>query len=225
MQYKLLVVEDDKEIANMIAEYFSKHNYLVRVANDGMSAITMAREFMADIVILDVMLPYKSGDEVLKELRRFSTVPVIVVSAKGLTQTKIDLLHLGADDYLVKPFDLSELLARVEVNLRRSTVNISQEIIYQIRDLVLDTHLKIVTINDNTLSLTLKEYELLVLLLKYPNKIFSKQNLYEVVWKDDFAYDNDTINTHISNVRKKIKKHTDEEYIETIWGIGYKMLV
>ena len=172
-----------------------------------------------DLIILDIMLPYKSGDEVLREVREFSDIPIIVVSAKENVQFKVDLFKIGVDDYVVKPFDLSELLARVETNLRRYSKLTNQQTLYKYKNIALNYDLKEVFVDNNVVKLTSKEFEILYLFIKYPNKVFSKKNIYETVWKDLYAYDDDTINTHISNIRKKI----DSELIETVWKMGYKL--
>ena len=165
------------------------------------------------------MLPYKSGDEVLKEIRVFSNAPVIILSAKESVQMKVDLFKIGADDYVVKPFDLSEILARIETNLKRYVKSFSQITTYNYKNLTLNYDLKEVLVGEEVIKLTSKELEILYLFMKYPNKVFSKKNLYESVWEDAYAYDNDTINTHISNIRKKI----NIDLIETVWGMGYKL--
>jgi DNA-binding response OmpR family regulator len=153
-------------------------------------------------------------------------VPVIVLSAKGLTQNKIELLTLGADDYLTKPFDLRELLARINANLKRylgkSSLSAGR-VVYG--DIAVDKERKIVTVCGVTLDLTAKEYAILELMTANPAKVFSKQNIYESVWGESYAYDNDTINTHISNLRKKLKDAGGADYIETVWGMGYKLKI
>lgn len=219
MNNKILIIEDDIEISNMLNEYLSKNNYNTSIARDGINGIRFAKEIDPDLIILDIMLPYKSGDEVLREVRTFSNAPVIVLSAKESIQMKVDLLKIGADDYVVKPFDLSELLARIETNLKRYVKLFSQKSIYIYKNLTLNYDLKEVLLDGDLMKLTSKEFEILYLLIKYPNKVFSKKNLYEAVWDDMYTYDNDTINTHISNIRKKI----NIDLIETVWGMGYKL--
>ena len=173
----------------------------------------------ADLIILDLMLPFISGDELIRNIRKFSDVPVIVVSAKSLTFNKVELLRLGADDYLTKPFDLDELLARIERNLLRSQKD-TPNLCLTFGELSINTSSKIVTVADEIIVLTAKEYQLVELLAKYPDKVFSKQNLYESIWQEPFARDNDVINTHISNLRKKLKGEGCR--IKTIWGLGYR---
>ena len=216
---KILIIEDDIEISDMLNDYLSKNNYDTSIARDGINGIKIAKENNPDLIILDIMLPYKSGDEVLREVRKFSDAPVIILSAKESIQMKVDLLKIGADDYVVKPFDLSELLARIETNLKRYVKSFNQKIIYNYKNITLNYDLKEVLVDEDIIRLTSKEFEILYLLIKYPNKVFSKKNLYEAVWEDMYTYDNDTINTHISNIRKKI----NIDLIETVWGMGYKL--
>ena len=219
MKNKILIIEDDIEISDMLNDYLSKNNYDTSIARDGINGIKIAKENNPDLIILDIMLPYKSGDEVLREVRKFSDAPVIILSAKESIQMKVDLLKIGADDYVVKPFDLAELLARIETNLKRYVKSFNQKIIYNYKNITLNYDLKEVLVDEDIIRLTSKEFEILYLLIKYPNKVFSKKNLYEAVWEDMYTYDNDTINTHISNIRKKI----NIDLIETVWGMGYKL--
>lgn len=219
MKNRILIIEDDNEISNMIADYFGRNGYETYIAKDGIRGIEYVIEKKPDLIILDIMLPYKSGDEVLREVRKFSDIPIIVVSAKENVQFKVDLFKIGVDDYVVKPFDLSELLARIETNLRRYSKLTNQQTLYKYKNITLNYDLKEVFVDNNVVKLTSKEFEILYLFIKYPNKVFSKKNIYETVWKDLYAYDDDTINTHISNIRKKI----DSELIETVWKMGYKL--
>lgn len=219
MNNKILIIEDDIEISNMLDSYISKNNYDTYVARYGITGVKLAKEKTPDLIVLDIMLPYKSGDEVLKEIRVFSNAPVIILSAKESVQMKVDLFKIGADDYVVKPFDLSEILARIETNLKRYVKSFSQITTYNYKNLTLNYDLKEVLVGEEVIKLTSKELEILYLFMKYPNKVFSKKNLYESVWEDAYAYDNDTINTHISNIRKKI----NIDLIETVWGMGYKL--
>jgi DNA-binding response OmpR family regulator len=170
------------------------------------------------------MLPYKSGDEILKEMRGFSEIPVIIISAKDMIGTKIDLLKLGADDYITKPFDLGEVVARVEVNLRRFHKQIQENKEYHYKDLRLDDNTKRVSINDMEIELTAKEYMILEMLMKNRGKVFTKANIYKSVWQDEYFEDDNAVKTHISNLRNKLKKANSEvEYIETVWGLGYRL--
>lgn len=218
---RILIAEDDKEICQILTDFLESYNYKTVCCFSGMDVLSVFNQESFDLVILDLMLPYVSGEEILCKIRKFSDIPIIIVSAKDLVLTKVELLRLGADDYVTKPFNLEELLARIERCLIRNQKTLPEMQIVS-GDLVLDTQSKSVSIHDTILSLTAKEYQILELLMKYPNKVFSKQNLYEAVWNEAFARDNDVMNTHISNLRKKLG---DEGWrIETIWGLGYRFI-
>ena len=181
MKNRILIIEDDNEISNMIADYLGRNGYETYIAKDGIRGIEYVIEKKPDLIILDIMLPYKSGDEVLREVREFSDIPIIVVSAKENVQFKVDLFKIGVDDYVVKPFDLSELLARVETNLRRYSKLTNQQTLYKYKNIALNYDLKEVFVDNNVVKLTSKEFEILYLFIKYPNKVFSKKNIYERV--------------------------------------------
>ena len=226
--YKLLIVEDDNEIGDILDKYLKSNGYEIDRAENGLEAISKIQSNDYSIVLLDIMLPFKSGDQVLKTVRETSQVPVIIISAKDMVQTKIDVMRMGADDYIIKPFDLNEVLVRIEVVLRRSEGGESDEsseagTVYSHKGVELNTELNTVTYNGEPLKLTSKELQLLELFLKNPLKTFSKANLYEAVWNDTYIYEDNTINVHMSNLRSKLKKATGEEIIETVWGIGYKL--
>lgn len=218
---KIAIIEDDIDICNMIAKFLENNKYIVHYALNGAEGIELCKSLVPDLIILDIMLPKLNGNDVLQRLRKFTNAPVIVVSAKTMVQTKIDLLKLGADDYMTKPFDLHELLARIEANLKRTSNTSCQNDTLTYRDIEINNSL--VYIKEVLVSFTSTELKILRLLLQYPQKIFSKQNLYESIWNKTYTYDDDTINTHISHIRKKIKAITNEDYIQTIWGIGYKI--
>ncbi|MBR3042820.1 MAG: response regulator transcription factor, partial [Eubacterium sp.] len=185
---------------------------------------------------MDMMLPYKSGDVLIKELRSLkdsarSKTPVIVLSAKTMKDTRLEVLRMGADDYIIKPFDLDEVLVRIEVVLRRSESEAEDAVgeetdssqCLEHNGLVLNKELNSVTFEGSPVKLTLKELQLLELFLKNPQKTFTKANLYETVWEDTYYYEDNTVNVHMSNLRSKLKKATGQEFIETVWGIGYKL--
>ncbi len=228
---KILVIEDDKEINNLICEFLGENGYETISANDGITGLRkFANEKNISLVILDLMLPYKSGDRVLSEIRKTSNIPVIVTSAKDIIQTKVDIMRLGADDYITKPFDLDELLVRIEAVLRRCSgadirlaASENGNKTYGFKNLVLDDSLKEARVKGNLLELTAKEYEILKLLTANPRKLFSKANLYESVWNEPYYAEDNTLKVHMSNIRNKIKKYDSEEYIETVWGMGYKI--
>jgi DNA-binding response OmpR family regulator len=220
----ILIVEDNKDVCLMLAEAVSDAGYKVQTAYTGIEGLNLIKNGTYDLVLLDIMLPYKSGDEVLKEIRSFSQTPVIIISAKDMIGTKIDLLKLGADDYITKPFDLGEVVARVEANLRRSHKQEQESKVFCYKDMLLNESTKRVSINDNELELTAKEFMILEMLIKYRGKVFTKENLYKSIWQDEYFEDDNAIKTHISNLRSKLKKaNPDVDYIETVWGLGYRL--
>ncbi|KNZ41253.1 response regulator transcription factor [Acetobacterium bakii] len=220
----ILIVEDNNDVNLMLAEALTDAGFGVKSIYTGTDGLREIRNHNYDLILLDIMLPYKSGDEVLKEVRTFSNVPVIIISAKELVGTKIDLLKIGADDYITKPFDLGEVVARVQSNLRRCQRAIQENKVYKYKDLVLDHSTKRVCVGDREIELTAKEYLILELLLEYQGKVFTKANLYETVWEDDYLGDDNAVKTHMSNLRSKLKKaNPTEDYIETVWGLGYRL--
>lgn len=225
-QTKILVVEDDREINSMLCEMLDENGYAAEGAFTGMEGLSRLRSGDYDLLILDLMLPYKSGDAVLQELRSFSSLPVIVISAKDTVQNKLDLFHMGADDYLTKPFDLDEVLVRVEAVLRRCGSSEAQRApeILQAGKLAVDTESKTASVDGQELVLTAKEYGILELSMRYPHKVFSKANLFESIWNEEYACEDNTLNVHMSNLRNKLKAADPEtEYIKTVWGMGYRM--
>jgi DNA-binding response OmpR family regulator len=220
----ILIIEDQEDINLMLAEALINAGYNVKTSYTGTDGIKEIKDNSYDLILLDIMLPYKSGDEILKETREFSDTPVIIISAKDMVGTKIDLLKLGADDYITKPFDLGEVVARVESNLRRAHKQIQENKVFRYKDLALDDNTNRVTIDETEIDLTAKEYLILELLLKHGGKVFTKSNLYESIWKDEYLGDDNAVKTHISNLRNKLKKaNPNEEYIETVWGLGYRL--
>ncbi|WP_232231468.1 response regulator transcription factor [Paenibacillus sp. HW567] len=220
----ILIIEDQEDVNLMLAEALADAGYLVKSSYTGIDDSQEIRSNQYDLILLDIMLPFKNGDELLRELREYSDIPVIVISAKGMTGTKIELLKLGADDYITKPFDLGEVIARVESNLRRSRKLKQESTALRYKDLLLDTGTKHVTVGNNDVELTAKEYMILELLLTHAGKVFTKSNLYESVWQDEYLGDDNAVKTHISNLRNKLRQfNPQEEYIETVWGLGYRL--
>ncbi|MGF2614450.1 response regulator transcription factor [Rossellomorea vietnamensis] len=222
----ILIIEDDEDINRLLCNIVSKSGYSPKPAYSGTEAMIYLGSGKWDMVLIDLMLPGLSGEEILKKVTNESNIPVIIISAKLETQSKISALRAGADDYITKPFDIEEVSARIDSCLRRyrdlsGLVNTNQ---LTHKDIVLDRDAKIVTVNGTQLKLTAREYEILLLMMSSPNKVFSKANLFESVWNDKFYGDDNTINVHLSNIRSKLAKaNGDEEYIETIWGMGYKL--
>lgn len=225
---RLLIVEDNQEISAMLEAFLSDHGYETECAYNGRdaSACLVNREY--SLILMDLMLPYKSGNDLIGELRKHSDVPVICLSARSNLETRLEVLRMGADDYILKPFDLDEVLVRMEVVLRRSSVDTEKgetkgRQLY-IHNLVLDLDEHHAYMAGIPLSLTAKELAILQLLMEYPKKTFSKANIYEAVWQEPYYYEDNTLNVHMSNLRNKLKKaDAENEYIETVWGIGYRL--
>ncbi|GAA0399153.1 response regulator transcription factor [Paenibacillus motobuensis] len=220
----ILVIEDQEDVNHLLAEALTVAGYRVKSAYTGLDGIKEIQTNSYDLILLDIMLPYKSGDEILKEMRTFSDAPVIIISAKDMVGVKIDLLRLGADDYITKPFDLGEVVARVESNLRRSHKQIQVNPVITYKDVILDEHTKRVCVSGTEIELTATEYMILELLMGHTGKVFTKANLYESIWQEEYLGDDNAVKTHISNLRSKLKKVSpDEQYIETVWGLGYRL--
>lgn len=223
----ILVVEDDEDINGVLRKILSREGYDVKSAFSGTEAKLYLDMHDFHLIILDLMLPGMTGEELISYIRSNKSMPVIVVSAKTSQDDKIKLLKLGADDFVSKPFDINEVLARVQAQIRRyiefSHIEEVKEIL-KYKELTLDRDLIEVRINGEIISLTVKEFAILELLLTYPKKVFTRANLFEKVWDDDFLGDDKTINVHISNIRSKISAiDKDNEYIKTVWGIGFKL--
>lgn len=220
---KILVIEDNQDVNAMLAAALEKAGYTVDSVYTGPQGVKASRNGY-DLILLDIMLPYQSGDSVLQEIRSFSLVPVIVISAKDTVRTKVELLKLGADDYITKPFDLDEVAARVESNLRRSRKIGEPKKVLVCRNIVLDPEKKQVLVHGKEIELTAKEYQILELMMENQDKVFTKANLYESIWKEEYLEDDTAVKTHISRLRGKMKEAEDgETYIDTVWGLGYRM--
>jgi DNA-binding response OmpR family regulator len=220
----ILIIEDQEDVNHLLAEALTTAGYHVKSAYTGLDGIKEIQTNCYNLILLDIMLPYKSGDEILREMRTFSDAPVIIISAKDMVGVKIDLLRLGADDYITKPFDLGEVVARVESNLRRFQRQIQDNPVITYKDITLNEHTKQVSVEDTEIELTATEYMILELLLKHKGKVFTKANLYESIWQEEYLGDDNAIKTHISNLRNKLKLgNPDEQYIETVWGLGYRL--
>lgn len=221
---KILIVEDDTNINNMIKEVLSRQGYECLQAFSGTEGLLYARQEELLLVLLDLMLPGMPGEKLLSEIKKEKAVPVIVLSAKDSLDSKVELLNCGAEDYMTKPFELEELSARVGVQVRRfSGQEETAEKVLTYKGLVLNKESFSASVEGRELLLTKQEYKILELLLLYPKRVFSKQDIYDYAWDDIYIGEDKTINVHISNIRKKIKNVTEEEYIETVWGIGFKL--
>lgn len=219
----LLIVEDEESIHAMIKEYLTKKGYTCTSAFSGSEAKLLLAHETFDCMILDLMLPGMSGEQLMKECKALQTFPVIVLSAKDSIDSKVALLQDGADDYMCKPFDLKELEARIHVQIRKHQPKQVER--YQFKDVVLHDDYRSVTIGEKTQKLTKHEYKILELLMSNPHRAFTKKAIYEYAWEDMYYGDDKTITVHISNIRNKLQQISKQEYIETIWGIGFKMKV
>ena len=225
MATKVLVVDDEKLIVKGIRFSLEQDGMEVDCAYDGEEALKLVREKEYDIVLLDVMLPKMSGFEVCQQIREFSSVPVVMLTAKGEDMDKILGLEYGADDYITKPFNILEVKARLKAIMRRTGRKAPQETkskTIQVGDLTLDCEGRRVTIAGKEINLTAKEFDLLELLVFNPNKVFSRENLLNIVWGYEYPGDVRTVDVHIRRLREKIETNPSEpKYVHTKWGVGY----
>ena len=221
---KVLIVDDDAHINELIDMYLKSSGYNTRKCFNGNDACSIVNEDNISLVILDVMLPGKDGIDVLKHIRKNSDIPVIMLTAKGEIFDKVLALELGADDYMVKPFDPKELLARVKAVTRRYNVESKSKDILQFAELTIDIGAYEVTYKGNNVKLAPKELELLHFMASNPNKVFTREQLMYEVWGYDYPGDSRTVDVHIKRLREKIKGGNEWE-VQTVWGVGYKFEV
>lgn len=225
-QIKILVVEDDNDINQLLCNIIRNIGYVPQPAFSGTEAMLYLEKLEWDMVLLDLMLPGMSGEEILAKITVESNIPVMIISAKLDQQTKVDMIRTGADDYITKPFDNEEVSARIDSHLRRykrvNKLPSMKNLVF--KDIEIDQEAKTVCVQGQELNITAREYEILVLLLSSPKKVFTKKNLFESVWEEPFYGDDNTMNVHISNIRSKLASvNPNEKYIETIWGMGYRL--
>jgi hypothetical protein len=223
--YNVLIADDNLQIVSILKEYCKKNNFNVTLAHDGEETLEKIRNNKFDIVLLDIMMPKKNGFDVCKEVRTFSNVPIIMITARGEDFERIMGLETGADDYIVKPFSPGEVIARIHAILRRviPNENISQEKIFSYDNLTINLSDFTVKISDENVSLTKKEIELLWLLSTNRNKVFTRENLLDSIWGYDYFGDSRTVDSHIKRLRAKLDNYEHETWnIKTIWGVGYK---
>lgn len=224
---KVLFVEDNLEICEMLGDYLTAENFEVDCAYDGEQACQKFDSNTYHIVLLDLMIPKISGMDVMKYIRKSSTVPIIIISAKDTEADKTLGLGLGADDYITKPFSVVEVLARVKANIRRTTeyaAPLQEPEELSFRSLKMDLSNHTVTKNGVLLELTAKEFDILKLLLQNPKRVYTKAQIYSLIWNDVYVGDENAVNVHISRLRNKIEDNPrSPECVLTVWGIGYKL--
>ena len=229
MKNKILVIEDDADINTLLKKILERAGYEAETAFSGTEGRLLLKLNTYDLVLLDLMLPGLSGEELLTEIRKTLRMPVIALTAKAGLSDKVNVLGAGADDYITKPFEKQELLARIQAQLRRAgdysavQADASSPQKLTCRDLELYPENHRVLLRGEEIPLTTHEFLLLQLLMANPQKVFSRENLYQSVWNSDFYGEDNAVSVHISNIRKKLAALTDEEYIQTVWGIGYKI--
>ena len=223
MKENILVIEDDESINNLIYKILIKQGYNVRQAFSGTEGKMLLNMYNFQLVLLDLMLPGMTGEEIIGNIRETKNMPIIVISAKTALDDKVNVLKMGADDFVSKPFDIKEILARVEAQLRRYTkfsIGENSKKVLKYKELVLDKEQIEVRVKNERITLTGKEFSILELLMSNPKKVFTRENLFEHVWNDDFFGDDNTVNVHVSNLRSKISSiDKDNEYIKTVWGM------
>lgn len=226
---KILIIEDDTDINNLLARIMREQGYEAVQAYSGTEGKLRLELERYDLLLLDLMLPGMMGEELIRAIRLTDPdLPIIVLSAKSGLEDRVSVLELGADDYLVKPFAASEVAARVAGCLRRSVRRQElqaqeKEKVLHFKDLTLDTERREVRVRGELLSLTAHEYDILYILMQEPGKVYSRERLYELVWQGGYYGEDNTVNVHVSNLRKKIAAVDETDYIATVWGIGFRM--
>ncbi|WP_261291305.1 response regulator transcription factor [Paraclostridium sordellii] len=223
----ILVVEDDVDINNLITKTLEKHDYKVTQAFSGSEALLQLSISEFKLILLDLMLPGMSGEDIINKTREKKEIPIIVISAKTSLQDKVNVLNIGADDYIIKPFELEEVIARVNSLLRRYKkyeINTPSNEVYKFKNIMLEEETRKVKVKEKEIHLTGYEFDILSILIKHPDRVYSRESLYEQVWKNGYYGEDNSVSVHISNIRKKIKSVSeDEDYIKTVWGIGFKL--
>lgn len=222
----ILVVEDDPDINRLLCTILEGAGYCARPAFSGSEALLWAEKYDYDLIMLDLMLPGLTGEEFIQRIRRGRTMPILVLSAKAAVEDRVNVLTLGADDFIPKPFDIREVLARVEAQLRRCRRFSSPESHAALvwGGLSLDSQAHTVTLSGQELPLTAHEFSILALLMAAPKQTFSRSQIYEQVWGEEYMGDDNTVNVHVSNLRSKLAQADPAgEYIKTVWGVGFRM--
>ena len=227
MQYKILIVDDDENICELLRLYLEKDGFDTVVANDGEQAVDYASKYSPDLILLDIMLPKLDGWQVCREIRKTSDVPIIMLTAKGETFDKILGLELGADDYVSKPFDTKEVIARIKAVLRRTHDNDKSSQISEVRYDKLRINLTNYELEVNGVKIDTppKELELIYHLASNPNRVYTRDQLLDEVWGFDYYGDSRTVDVHVKRLREKLENVSDEWCLKTVWGVGYKFEV
>jgi len=224
MDTKLLVVDDDPTICDVIKIYFENEGYEVKIANDGAEGVNFFKMYEPDLVLLDIMLPKKDGWQVCREIREVSSKPVIMITAKGEVFDKVLGLELGADDFVVKPFDMKELSARVKAVLRRSQAHTSHDDdeVIKFDNIEISLQKYELKLRGKSVDIPPKELELLYFLASNYNRVFTRDQLLDKVWGFDYLGDSRTVDVHVKRLREKLEGVSDKWILKTVWGVGYK---
>ncbi|NMD71566.1 response regulator transcription factor [Bacillus sp. DNRA2] len=222
---RILVVDDEENVSELLKLYLEIENFEVQTAADGLTALALANQFQPDLIILDIMLPFKDGWQVAKELRRTMNTPIIMLSAKGEESDKILGLNLGGDDYVTKPFSPGEIVARVKAILRRYKAEEQADNQLEFPNLVIDFNKYEIIVAGKKVTSTPKEVELLWFLASNPERVFTRDQLLDKIWGYAYPGDSRTVDTHIKRLRKKLENILSYTYLQTVWGVGYKFEV
>ena len=221
---KLLIVDDDPNICDMLKLYFENEGYKVKTANDGVEGLTYFKIHEPDLVLLDIMMPKKDGWQVCREIREISPKPVIMITAKGEVFDKVLGLELGADDFIVKPFDMKELSARIKAVLRRynSHTKTNDDEVVKFENIEISLQKYELKLNSKAIDIPPKELELLYFLASNCNRVFTRDQLLDKVWGFDYLGDSRTVDVHVKRLREKLEGVSDKWTLKTVWGVGYK---
>lgn len=219
---RILIIEDNEEINDILKEAVTGAGYEAVQSFSGSEGLLRFSTEDFDMVLLDLMLPGIKGEEVLQKIKEKSDIPVLVLSAKTDIEGKVNLLRQGASDYITKPFDVREVLARIDLHAKDSgNKTVSNDLTYN--EISINDESHVCSVNGNEISLTKHEFNLLRLLVLHPEKVYSKRELFELAWEEEYIGEDNTVNVHISNIRKKIREYSDNEYIKAVWGIGFRI--
>ena len=224
METKLLIVDDDPNICDMLKLYFENEGYKIRTANDGVEGLNAFKVYNPDLVLLDIMMPKKDGWQVCREIREVSPKPVIMITAKGEVFDKVLGLELGADDFIVKPFDMKELSARIKAVLRRFNAHskTNDDEVVKFENIEISLQKYELKLHGKAIDIPPKELELLYFLASNCNRVFTRDQLLDKVWGFDYLGDSRTVDVHVKRLREKLEGGSDKWVLKTVWGVGYK---